>query len=135
MGGAIALRYAMAHQNRLTGLAVSAPLAAVDGGPALLAVRPGAGRVLPGAPVSKVDPRLVSRDHEVVKALHRRSRSTTTGRSRPASPRDFIMHVGTLARDVKRITLPTLLMWGTADRLCPTRAAASSWRRTSAART
>ncbi len=31
----------------------------------------------------------------------------------------FILHVDTLARDVKRITLPTLLMWGTADRLCP----------------
>jgi acylglycerol lipase len=36
MGGAIALRYAIAHQKRLTGLAVSAPLAAVEGGPALL---------------------------------------------------------------------------------------------------
>jgi alpha-beta hydrolase superfamily lysophospholipase len=33
--------------------------------------------------------------------------------------RDMIVHVDSLARDVERITLPTLLMWGTSDRLCP----------------
>ena len=99
MGGAIALRYAMKHQNRLTGLAVSAPLAAVAGGPALLWFGRALGRVLPGAPVSKIDPRLVSRDHQVVKAyiadplnLH--------GPVPAGVARDFIVHVGTLERDV-----------------------------------
>ena len=68
MGGAIALRYAIAHQDRLAGLVVSAPLAAVDGGPALKAVGKLLGVILPGVPVGRVDPRLVSRDKAVVDA-------------------------------------------------------------------
>ncbi len=118
MGGAIALRYAMAHQARLTGLAVSAPLAAVDGGPALKALGRGLGRILPGAPVSRVDPRLVSRDHAVVKA-YIADPLNHHGAIPAGVAREFILHVGTLDADVRRITLPTLLMWGTADRLCP----------------
>ena len=48
MGGAIALRYAMAHQRRLTGLALSAPLAAVEGGAALHTFARGLGLLAPG---------------------------------------------------------------------------------------
>jgi alpha-beta hydrolase superfamily lysophospholipase len=119
MGGAIALRYAMAHQDRLAGLAVSAPLAAVEGSPALLMFGRTLGLVLPGAPVSKVEPRLVSRDHQVVKA-YIADPLNHHGPVPAGVARDFILHIGTLARDVQRITLPTLLMWGTADRICPT---------------
>jgi len=118
MGGAIALRYAMAHQQRLTGLAVSAPLAAVEGGPVLHGIGKALGTILPAAPVSRVDPRLVSRDHEVVKA-YIADPLNHHGPIPAAVARDFIVHAGTLRADVKRITLPTLLMWGTADRLCP----------------
>lgn len=118
MGGAIALRYAMAHQQRLTGLAVSAPLAAVDGGPVLLAVGKLLGILLPAAPVSRVDPRLVSRDHQVVKD-YIADPLNYHGPVPARVARDFILHVGTLAAGVRRITLPVLLMWGTADRLCP----------------
>jgi alpha-beta hydrolase superfamily lysophospholipase len=119
MGGAIALRYAMAHQQRLTGLAISAPLAAVDGGPLLLKVGKLAGLLFPAAPVSKVDPRLVSKDNEVVKD-YIADPLNHHGPVPAGVARDFIAHAGTLGTDVKRITLPTLLMWGTADRLCPT---------------
>ena len=118
MGGAIALRYAMAHQQRLTGLAVSAPLAAVDGGPVLLAAGKLLGILLPAAPVSRVDPRLVSRDHQVVKD-YIADPLNYHGPVPARVARDFILHVGTLAAGVRRITLPVLLMWGTADRLCP----------------
>jgi len=118
LGGAIALRYAMVHQSRLTGLALSAPLAAVDGGPALHAFGRGLGRVLPRAPVSKVEPRLVSRDHAVVRA-YIADPLNYHGAVPAGVARDLIMHVGTLATGVRPITLPTLLMWGTADRLCP----------------
>jgi alpha-beta hydrolase superfamily lysophospholipase len=122
MGGAIALRYAIAHQNRLAGLAVSAPLAAVDGSPALLMLARALGLLAPGAAVSKVEPRLVSRDHEVVKA-YIADPLNYHGSVPAAVARNFILNANTLARDVQRITLPTLLMWGTADRLCPTRGA------------
>ena len=119
MGGAIGLRYAMAHQQRLTALAISAPLAAVDGGPALLAIGRVLGLLLPSAPVSKVDPRLVSKDNEVVKAYIADPLNHHGGV--PAGvAREFITHADTLPIDVRQITLPTLLMWGTADRLCPT---------------
>jgi alpha-beta hydrolase superfamily lysophospholipase len=119
MGGAIALRYAMAHQNRLAGLAVSAPLAAVEGSPGLLMFGRTLGLVLPGASVSKVEPRLVSRDHQVVKD-YIADPLNHHGPVPAGVARNFILHIGTLARDVQRITLPTLLMWGTADRVCPT---------------
>jgi acylglycerol lipase len=119
MGGAIALRYAIAHQSRLTGLAISAPLAAVDGGPALLTFGKIAGRLFPSAPVSRVDPRLVSRDHAVVKD-YIADPLNHHGPIPAGVARDFIVHAGTLGADVRRVTLPTLLMWGTADRLCPT---------------
>jgi alpha-beta hydrolase superfamily lysophospholipase len=119
MGGAIALRYAMAHQDRLAGLAVSAPLAAVEGSPALLMFGRTLGLVLPGTPVSKVEPRLVSRDHQVVKA-YIADPLNHHGPVPAGVARNFILHIGTLAHDVQRIKLPTLLMWGTADRVCPT---------------
>jgi alpha-beta hydrolase superfamily lysophospholipase len=119
MGGAIGLRYAIAHQARLTGLAISAPLAAVDGGPALLTFGKLIGRLFPAAPVSRVDPRLVSRDHAVVKD-YIADPLNYHGQIPAGVARDFIVHAGTLGTDVRRITLPTLLMWGTADRLCPT---------------
>jgi alpha-beta hydrolase superfamily lysophospholipase len=118
MGGAIALRYAMIHHDRLSGLVLSAPLAAVDGGRALHAFGRVAGLVLPGMPVSKVEPRLVSRDHAIVKD-YIADPLNHHGPVPAAVARDMIVHVDTLARDVRRITLPTLLMWGTADRLCP----------------
>jgi lysophospholipase len=118
MGGLIALRYAIAHQRRLAGMAVSAPLAAVEGGAALKTFGKVLGRVLPRAPVSRVAPQLVSRDQAVVKD-YIADPLNYHGQIPAAVARDFIVNTSTLAADVKRVTLPTLLMWGTADRLCP----------------
>ncbi len=53
MGGALALRYAMAHQDRLAGLILSAPLAQVDGHGAVKAVGRLIARVAPGVPLTK----------------------------------------------------------------------------------
>jgi alpha-beta hydrolase superfamily lysophospholipase len=122
MGGAIALNYAVAHQNRLSGLVVSAPLAAVDGGPALLAFAKVLGALLPGAPASKVDPRLVSRSNTVVKA-YIADPLNHHGAIPAGVARQFILNSQSLPKDVKRITLPTILLWGTDDRLCPPRGA------------
>lgn len=118
MGGAIALRYAIAHQQRLSGLVLSGPLAAVEGGPALHAFARALGRVLPGAPVSRVDPRLVSRDQSVVND-YIADPLNHHGPVPAGVARELVLHASTIGRDVARIRLPTLLMWGTADRLCP----------------
>ena len=118
MGGLIALEYAVRHARRLEGLIVSAPLAEVEGGGALKAFGRVLGRVLPGAPVSKIDPRLVSRDHAVVSAYI--SDPLNYHGPVPAGvARQFILATSTLPQEVRHIMLPTLLMWGTADRLCP----------------
>jgi acylglycerol lipase len=122
MGGAIALRYAIAHQKRLAGLVVSAPLAAVDGGPALKTVGKLLGVIAPGIPVGKVEPRLVSRDKAVVDAYI--ADPLNYHGPIPASVgRQFLLSAEALPKDVRQITIPTLLLWGTADRLCPPRGA------------
>ncbi|MGH2842928.1 MAG: lysophospholipase, partial [Solirubrobacteraceae bacterium] len=118
MGGAVALRYAMRHQDRLRGLILSAPLAQVEGGAALRLLAKALGRILPGAPVARIDPRLVSRDHAVVKA-YIADPLNHHGPVPAAVARWFVLHGESLGRDAGRVTLPTLLMWGTADRLCP----------------
>ncbi len=122
MGGAIALRYAMAHQERLNGLVLSAPLAAVDGGVALKLVARMLGTVLPFVPVSKIDPRLVSRSQAVVED-YIADPLNYHGAISAGVAREFVVHADSLQADVKRITLPTLLMWGTDDKLCPPRGA------------
>jgi alpha-beta hydrolase superfamily lysophospholipase len=122
MGGAIALRYAITHQDRLAGLVVSAPLAAVDGGPALKAVGKLLGVIAPGVPVGRVDPRLVSRDKAVVDA-YVADPLNYHGPIPAGVGRQFLLSAETLPRDVRQITIPTLLLWGTADRLCPPRGA------------
>jgi acylglycerol lipase len=121
MGGAIALRYAIAHQDRLAGLVVSAPLAAVDGGAALKAVGKLLGVVLPGAPLSRVDPRLVSRDQAVVDA-YIADPLNYHGPIVAAVARQFLSFES-LPREVSQIKIPAILLWGTADRLCPPRGA------------
>jgi acylglycerol lipase len=122
MGGAIALRYAIAHQDRLTGLVVSAPLAAVDGGAALKAVGKVLGVLLPGTPVGRVDPHLVSRSQAVVDAYI--ADPLNYHGPIPASVgRQFLLSAESLPKDVRQIKLPTIMLWGTADRLCPPRGA------------
>ncbi len=122
MGGAIALRYAIAHQDRLTGLVVSAPLAAVDGGAALKTLGKLLGLILPGAPVGRVDPRLVSRDKAVVDA-YVADPLNYHGPIPAGVGRQFLLSSDALPEDVRRISVPALLLWGTADRLCPPRGA------------
>jgi acylglycerol lipase len=118
MGGAIALRYAALHQDRLDGLLVSAPLAAVSDGPLMQRVAKLLGVTVPSLPVTRVSPKLVSRDPQVVDAYQGDPRNYH-GMISARVAREFVRHTESLPAEVRRITLPTLLIWGTADRLCP----------------
>lgn len=122
MGGSLALRYALAHGDRLTGLVVSGPLVQVEGRPAAKLLGRLLGAVAPSAPVARLDPNLISRDPEVVRAyvedplVHHDPLPAAT-------VSEFLRHAATLPEDVPGITVPTLLMYGTADRLCDPRGA------------
>jgi acylglycerol lipase len=119
MGGTVALRYTLVHEGRLAGLILSGPLAALEGAPAPLRVL---GRVLsvvaPRLPLIAIDPSLVSRDEAVVSAyvadplVHHGKLPARTAAELAAAIDAFPDTVGA-------ITVPTLIVYGTADGLCP----------------
>jgi alpha-beta hydrolase superfamily lysophospholipase len=118
MGGGIALRYALAHPERLDGLILSGPLVWVDANPLTKIIGSLIARVCPRLPLVELDPALVSRDPEVVEAY----KADPLVRHKPipaGAAAEFVRHANTILDDAEDITLPTLLLWGTADGLCP----------------
>jgi alpha-beta hydrolase superfamily lysophospholipase len=118
MGGGIALRYAIAHPARLAGLILSAPLVRVDAHPVTKLAGSLLARLSPRLPLVELDPALVSCDPEVVAAYV----SDPLVRHRPipaGTAAEFVRHTNTILDDAEDIRLPTLLLWGTADGLCP----------------
>jgi alpha-beta hydrolase superfamily lysophospholipase len=121
MGGTVSLCYAIAHQDRLDGLALSAPLAAIEAvSPILEIAAKVLSKTLPRVGVVAVDPALVSRDPAVVRAyeadplVHHGKLPARTVVELAAAVRSF------WSGAVGAITVPTLVMYGTNDRLCPT---------------
>ena len=120
MGGAIALA-AAARMQALRGLVLSAPALGVgnDGGPAW---QRALARLLsmwaPQVGVLKLDPRLVSRDAAVVRAyeqdplVHHRGVPARTAVELLAAMQGF-------PEIARQLTLPVLILHGTADRLVP----------------
>jgi lysophospholipase len=120
MGGAISLRYAMRHQERLAALMLSGPLAALDAAP--LPVRLMASilsALTPGLPLFGVDASLVSRDPAVV-ADYQRDPLVHHGRLPVRTVAELASTVGSFPDGVGAIRVPTLIMYGTEDGLCPT---------------
>ena len=119
MGGAIAVRYAVLHGDRLAGLVLSGPLAALDAAPAAQRI---AARVLsaltPGLPVVGIDSTLVSRDPEVVQA-YTSDPLVYHGKLPARTVNELANAIEAFPEQAARITVPTLIMYGTADALCP----------------
>jgi alpha-beta hydrolase superfamily lysophospholipase len=116
MGGAITLRYAMEHGHRLAGMILSGALAQIDGHAPAKALGRLVGSLAPRLPVAKIDSRLISRDPAVIAAY---DFDPLTFASIPAgTAAEFLRHAKTLPADLPRITIPALVMWGTADGLC-----------------
>lgn len=121
MGGTIALRYAAAHGDRLSGMILSGPLAAVEPPPRPLALLARALSVLaPRAGAIAVDPALVSRDPEVVRR-YREDPLVHHGKLPARTVVELSAAVETLPETVGRIRVPVLIAYGTDDRLCPPR--------------
>jgi acylglycerol lipase len=117
MGGGIALRYAIAHGERLRGLIVSGPLVEVPGHGAAKVIGRILGRVAPRAGVSRLDPAQVSRDPQVV-AAYEADPLIHHGPLPAGTVAEFLNHVSSIRADVAAIRLPTLILHGTADALC-----------------
>ena len=126
MGGAISLCYAMrlatadrGEPARLSGLILSGPLAALEAASEPVRVMAKVLSALtPKLPVFAVDATLVSRDPTVVKAyvddplVHHRKLPARTVAELAAAIESFPAGVGA-------ITVPVLIMYGTADGLVP----------------
>jgi acylglycerol lipase len=119
MGGAVALAYAIEHQDRLDGLVLSAPLAALEAAPAVVRV---AGRVLstvvPKVGVLGVDSTAVSRDPGVVHDYDS-DPLNYHGKLPARTVAELSDAIGDFPEEVAALTLPILTMHGTADRLTP----------------
>ena len=119
MGGTISLCYAMRHQDRLDGLALSAPLAALEAASPVVRV---AAKLLsaltPRLPVIAVDSSLVSRDPAVV-AAYDADPLVHHGKLPARTVAELADAVASFPAGVAGITVPTLILYGTADGLCP----------------
>ena len=118
MGGTIAICYALGHQNRLTGMILTGPLASIEAGAPLRL----AGRVLsvvaPTLPLIAVDPALVSRDPEVVSA-YESDPLVHHGKLPARTLAELGSAIDQFPEAVPAIAVPTLILYGTDDRLCP----------------
>lgn len=119
MGGAIALQYALAHQERLDGLVLSAPAAALEAASPLELF---AGRVLstvaPGVGVFEVDSETISRDPEVVRAYDE-DPMVHHGKLPARTVAELAGAIGAFPERTPELRLPLLVMLGTGDRLVP----------------
>jgi alpha-beta hydrolase superfamily lysophospholipase len=119
VGGCISIAYSVRHQDKLDGLLLSAPLAALE---AASLVERVAGHVLsrvaPRLGVIPIDSTTVSRDPGVVRdydsdPLNHR------GKLPARTVHELASTVASFPEDVARLRLPLLLMHGTDDRLVP----------------
>jgi alpha-beta hydrolase superfamily lysophospholipase len=123
MGGALAVEYAIAHQDHIDGLMLSAPATDVDAASAFERI---AGRVLsviaPKAGIFEVDASGVSRDPRVVKDYVEDPR-VFHGKLPARTVSELVEAAQTMPQRVPAITVPLLVMVGTGDEIVPPNAA------------
>jgi alpha-beta hydrolase superfamily lysophospholipase len=119
MGGCLAIAYALEHQDRLDGLLLSAPLAALEAAPLPLRI---AGRVLsviaPKTGVYQVDANGVSNDPAVV-ADYVQDPLNHHGKLAARTLGELAGAIGSFPARVGELTLPLLVMHGPDDKLVP----------------
>jgi acylglycerol lipase len=133
MGGAISLEYALEHQERIDGLVLSAPAAALE---AASPLQLAAGRVLsavaPSLGVFAVDSSTISRDPEVVRAYDE-DPMVFHGKLPARTVSELAGAIKAFPDRTPSLELPLLVMVGTADRLVPPDAARMVHERASSA--
>jgi acylglycerol lipase len=133
MGGTLALAYALRFGDRLAGLVLSGPLAALEAAPPPMRI---ISRVLsavtPRLPLIAIDSSLISRDPGVVEE-YQRDPLVYHGKLPARTVAELARAIDSFPDRVGTITAPTLIMYGTADRLCPTRGSVMLGKRIGAA--
>jgi acylglycerol lipase len=119
MGGCVAISYALAHQDKLDGLALSAPLAALEAAPLpvrivarLLSV------VAPDAGIYQVESGAVSRDPDEV-ADYDADPLNHHGKLPARTLQELADAIAGFEARSPQLTVPLLVMIGTADDLVP----------------
>src|SRR3712207_6548747 len=119
VGGCISLAYSLRHQDKLDGLVLSAPLAALEAAPLVQRV---AAHVLsvvaPRLGVIDIDATTVSRDLQVVRDYDS-DPLNWRGKLPARTIQELATTVARFPEEVPRLTLPMLMMHGTEDRLVP----------------
>ena len=119
MGGAVALAYTERHEDKLDGLILSAPVAALEAAsPVTLLAGSVLSRVAPRLGVYPIDPATVSRDPEVVRA-YAADPLNYHGKLPARTVAELADAVKRFPTAVAQMRLPMLVMHGTADRLVP----------------
>ena len=118
MGATIALRYTSLHQDRLAGLILSGALAAIEASDSLRTAGKVLSAVTPRFGLVEVDPKLVSRNPGVVSAYVSDS-LVFHGKLPARTVVQMASVIDDLPESVQSITIPTLILYGTEDRLCP----------------
>ena len=117
MGGCLALAYALRYQDRLNGLVLSAPVAALEtASPAERVLGAILSAVAPAVGVFEIDPNLVSRDPEVVRD-YEQDPLNSHGKLPARTVAEITSEVRSFHDRVPELRLPLLVMYGTADEL------------------
>jgi alpha-beta hydrolase superfamily lysophospholipase len=119
MGGAVALAYAIRHQDELAGLLLSGPLASVEAAsPVTRAAATVLSTLTPRLGIYDVDSSAVSRDTEVVRA-YERDPLVYHGKLPARTVSELTGAVNRFPGEVPSLRLPLLVMHGDADTLTP----------------
>ncbi|MBV9214130.1 MAG: lysophospholipase [Actinobacteria bacterium] len=117
MGGCLAISYALRHEDRLAGLVLSGPVAALEtASPVTRGVGAILSAVAPKVGVFTVDPKLVSRDPEVVRD-YEQDPLNHHGKLPARTVAELSAAVRGFPDRVPELRLPLLVMYGTADEL------------------
>jgi acylglycerol lipase len=131
LGGTIALRYALRHQDKLDGLILSGPVAAIELPPAPVRLAAKAlSAALPWMPALGVDPAVVSRDPAEVEA-YRSDPLVHHGKLPVRTVAEIAAATEAFPGQVASLTLPLLLVHGSEDRLAPVRGSRMVYERAS----
>jgi alpha-beta hydrolase superfamily lysophospholipase len=119
MGGTVAVSYCLRRQDRLSGLILSGPLAALEAAPApVLAIGRILSAIAPSLGVVTIDANLVSRDPQVVRD-YAADPLNHHGKLPARTVAELAAAIGRFPDAVGAITLPTLILYGDKDGLAP----------------